>query len=64
MNNPVCERKVELVLTDTDGEMSQAIKLSQKDIEHILSGLSALPNRMDSIIGRVGIARRWLSKKG
>lgn len=62
MDNPVFEKRVELVLVDSDGEMTKSIRLSQSDINNILAGLASLPYRMDSILCRVSEAKRWFKK--
>lgn len=65
MDNPVCDRKVELVLTDTDGEMTKAIMLSQQEINRILDGLgivslATLPYQTDAVIAKILEAKKWL----
>lgn len=61
MDNPVFDRKVELVLTDSDGEMTKAIMLSQHEINLILDGLATLPYRtQDAVIAKILEAKKWL----
>ena len=62
MDNPVFEKRVELILVDSDGEMTKSIRLSQSDINNILEGLASLPYRTDSILCRISEAKRWFKK--